>query len=875
MQKILLIDGNSLINRAFYAMPPLTDKNGEYTNAVYGFLNIFFKLIDEERPEMCAVCFDVHQPTFRHLKYAQYKGTRKSMPEELRPQIPLLKKVLSTMEIKTVELGGYEADDLLGTLAKKAEAAGISPVIVSGDRDLLQLATDTILVRIPKTKGGATVIEDYRTQQVVDTYGVTPLEFIEMKALMGDTSDNVPGVPSIGEKTAAKIIAQYKTVENAIAHSDEVKPKKAAENIKQFAEQALLSKWLVTINTDVPIDISFDETKADNMFNQNALHEFKEHNFKTFLDRFSAAAAPAPELDFKFTDSRAEAEKAVAALSGETSCNMIFENGIFEAAAVCSSNTDGILIALPERELLEVFKPFFESDIPKIMHDVKAAYVYLAKHGITLKNAVFDTMIASYLLEPNNSDHSRCGIASDYLHLDLAAEEQIYGKGKSRTGFGEAIVTQRQKITEYCCQCCRTDLDAKAPLEEEMTQKGLSSLYYDIELPLLYVLGDMELYGIRAERSGIIEYGKKIQVKIEELTKEIYWLAGEEFNINSPKQLGTILFEKLGLKGGKKTKTGWSTNADILEKLAEKDEIVGKILEYRSYAKLKSTYVDGLLAVISDDGKIHSTFNQTIAATGRISSTEPNLQNIPIKTELGRQLRKVFLPEDGYVFLDGDYSQIELCLLAHLSGDETLISAFKNGRDIHRLTASQVFNVPFEEVTPLQRSNAKAVNFGIIYGMGAFSLSRDLGITKAEAENYIQGYFAKYPKVKEYLDGCVEFAKKNGYAKTAYNRIRYIPELTNSNFNLRSFGERVAMNMPIQGTAADIIKIAMLRVHNALKGHKSRLILQVHDELLLEVHRSELEEVRSILMREMSGAAELSVPLVVDAHEGENWYDAK
>ena len=878
MPKIMLLDGNSLINRAFYAMPLLTDKNGDYTNGVYGFLNIFFKLLDEEHPDMCVVCFDVHQPTFRHLKFAEYKGTRKSMPEELRPQIPLLKKVLAAMNIKTLEMGGYEADDLLGTLAVRAEKNGISPVIVSGDRDLLQLATDTILVRIPKTKGGQTIVEDYYAKQVEETYGVDPKEFIEMKALMGDASDNVPGVPKVGEKTAAKIIQQFHSVENAIEHADEVKPRLASENLKAYSEQALLSKWLVTINTDAPVEFDFEDAKADNIFNPTAFEEFKLHNFKSLLNRFPTEETKAEEQpkNYVFIDSRAEAEKLLSGINDIFACDIVFEDKKAEAVAVAGKDIDGALIVLSEDELLSVFKPIFESDVPKIFHDTKAAYVWLKKHGTELKNAVFDTMIAAYLLNANKNDYSHASLAADFLNKTFPDEESVFGKGKSRVPFSEMIITEREKALNYCCGCADIDFAAQPVLESALKEHELDKLYYEIELPLIYPLGDMELYGMRVDPAGLKEYGDKLQIKTDELTKEIYWLADEEFNINSPKQLSVILFEKLGLKGGKKTKTGWSTSADILEKLADKEEIVRKVLEYRSHTKLKSTYVDGLLAVIDKtDGKIHSTFNQTITATGRISSTEPNLQNIPIRMELGRQLRKVFIPDEDYIYLDGDYSQIELCLLAHISGDETFINAFKNGMDIHRLTASQVFNVPFEEVTPLQRSNAKAVNFGIVYGISAYSLSQDLNITKAEADEYIASYFARYPKVKEYLDGAVEKAHKTGYARTEYGRIRYIPEISSSNFNLRSFGERVAMNMPIQGTAADIIKIAMIRVHNALKNHKSRLILQVHDELLLEVYKPELEEVTKILINEMQNAASLSVPLVVDVHTGENWYDAK
>ncbi len=633
MSKIMLVDGNSLINRAFYAMPVLTDPNGEYTNAVYGFLNIFFKLMDEEKPEMCIVCFDVHQPTFRHIEYAEYKGTRHAMPEELRPQIPLLKKVLGSMNIKTAELGGYEADDLLGTLAKKAEKEGISPVIVSGDRDLLQLASDTILVRIPKTKGGYTVVENYHAQEVKDTYGVTPSEFIEMKALMGDTSDNVPGVPSIGEKTASKIIQQFGSVENAIAHADEVTPKRAAENLKTYSEQALLSKRLVTIDTNAPVEVVFSEALTDNMFNEFSLNEFKSHNFKSFLSRFEIET-PKTKADFLFTDDKKAAEELADRLDDIFSCEFFFENGALEAAAISDKNIDGALLALPQSELIELFAKLFASGRRIIMHDIKKAYVFFKKRGIAFGNTVFDTMIAAYLLDPGKNDYTHSAVADAFLQYDMPSREQIFGKGKAEKTLSELITVERDRLTEYCCGCSRVILHAHERLEKALSEKNMTSLYFDIELPLVYVLGDMELFGMRVNRQAIADYGKKLQLKADELTKEIYELAGEDFNINSPKQLGVILFEKLGLKGGKKTRTGWSTSADILEKLAKENEIVQKVLEYRSHTKLKSTYADGLLAVIDEsDGKIHSTFNQTITTTGRISSTEPNLQNIPIKTE--------------------------------------------------------------------------------------------------------------------------------------------------------------------------------------------------------------------------------------------------
>ncbi len=875
--KIMLIDGNSLMNRAFYAMPLLTNKDGEFTNGVYGFLNIFFKLMDEEKPDYCTVCFDVHQPTFRHIEYKEYKGTRKGMPEELIPQMELVKRVLASMNIKTCEMGGYEADDLLGTIAKNAESKGIEPVIVSGDRDLLQLATDTIKIRIPKTKAGATVVEDYYASDVMAVYGVTPDEFIDVKALMGDTSDNVPGVPSIGEKTAIKIIQEYKSVENAIENADKVKPKRASENLAGYSEQALKSKWLVTIKIDVPIEFEFEEARVRDIFNEEAYAVFKKYEFKSMLNRFDTVKVQEKHsFEYTLVKDVNEAERALEDINPFENCGykIVYENDEIKGVAVTQEENRAVVFRMGESEVLNIFKDFFENQNCKIAHNGKNDIVFLKRKGIELNNIIFDTMIGGYIINSSMDNYEYNELAEDFLGESYPSEEEVLGKGKSKKSLDSL---NDDEFKELCGRMCDISFRAYPVIDKRIKENNQQDLYYKIELPLIYVLANMEYVGMGVDRQGLIDYGKSLDGKIDELTKDIYWLAGEEFNINSPKQLSHILFEKLGLKGGKKTKTGWSTSADILEKLKDKDEIVSKVLEYRSYSKLKSTYADGLLAVLHDDNRIYSTFNQTITTTGRISSTEPNLQNIPIRIELGRKLRKVFIPKPDCIYIDADYSQIELRVLAHLADDENLINAFKDNQDIHTITASQVFNVPFDQVTPLQRRNAKAVNFGIIYGIGAYSLSQDLGITKKEADAYIDSYFARYPKIKQFIDGCVSSAKEKGYGITVFNRRRYIPEINSTNFQQRSFGERVAMNMPVQGTAADIIKIAMVKVYNRMKkeGLKSQLVLQVHDELLIEAYKDEAERVAQILQEEMENAVSLSVPLVADVHDGENWYDVK
>lgn len=883
-EKIMLIDGNSIVNRAFYGVPLLTNGEGRYTNGVYGFLNILFKLLDEEQPDYLAVAFDLHAPTFRHRTFDGYKGTRKGMPEELREQMPLLKEVLQAMHIPIFEQEGFEADDILGTLSALAEKNGIVPVVVSGDRDLLQLAGETLKVRIPKTKGGRTETEDYYATDVQAKYGVTPAEFIDMKALMGDASDNIPGVPGIGEKTAAKIITQYHDIETAIAHAAEIKPKKASENLAAYQEQARLSKFLATIVRDMPLEWDKETLKIGDMFNQTAYELVKRLEFKSMFSRFegSASTPKQAEQTYRFVADREGAKEVLAALKkGEVGYAFVYENEEGQGLALYQEQLGGVWMeasmAFLMQELLEIFQPFFaDSAYRKIGHDVKKDIRFLRSYGYDGFTAEFDTAIGAYILNATGSSYEYDDIAAAFLNETYPSQEEVFGKGRTKKAFAALPEAER---TAYGARQAEIFFRARKVMEERLAENEQKSLFYDMEMPLIYVLADMEKYGIKVDKAALLAYQKRLGESLDGMEEEIYTLAGEKFNINSPKQLGVILFEKLGLKGGKKTKTGYSTAADVLEKLRTAHPIVERILHYRQLAKLKSTYADGLLAVMdAETEKIYSTFNQTITATGRISSTEPNLQNIPVRLELGRELRKIFIPESAeFCFLDADYSQIELRVLAHISGDESLIAAFKSNQDIHRMTASQVFHVPFDEVTPLQRSNAKAVNFGIIYGKGAFSLGQDLGISRKEAEEYINAYFARYPKIKTFMEDTIKNGTKNGYVSTLWNRRRNMPELQSSNFMQRAAGERAAMNMPIQGTAADIIKLAMIKVHRALQegGYRSRLILQVHDELLIEAYKEEKEAVAKILKENMEHAADLLVPLDVDVHEGASWFEAK
>ncbi len=877
-EKILLIDGHSILNRAFYGIPDLTNSEGRHTGAVYGFLNILFRILDEEKPDYLTVAFDVHEPTFRHKIYSQYKGTRKPMPSELREQVPLIQELLTAMGIKIVSKGGYEADDLLGTLAKKSEQKGMDVTILSGDRDLLQLATEKVMIRLPKTSKGKTTIEDFHGKQVLEKYQVTPPQIIELKALMGDSADNIPGIPGVGEKTATKLIVQYGSIENAHDHLEEIKPNKAKESLRDHYELAQLSKTLATINTDSPLEYDYQEARLGNLYTQEAFQLCKRLEFKNLLSRFENVSAEEETLEENFFTCE-DLAGAESIFEKAASCEHVGIDLLMDDEAVY-----GLGIALSKEEIYYILseglitgeylcgkvRDLSERVILCAM-DIKA----LLKHvRISDASRIFDIGIGVYLLNPLKSSYSYDDVAREYLDGSIfPSREDLLGK----TSFRKAWEESREGLFRYACYVAYTVCASRELIEEKLKETDMWKVYQDIELPLVFTLHSMEQWGICVRGEELKTYGEKLSIRISELEESVYQQAGEKFNINSPKQLGVILFEKMKLSGGRKTKTGYSTAADILEKLAPEHPIVKDILEYRQLAKLKSTYADGLGAVIAEDGRIHSTFNQTITATGRISSTEPNLQNIPVRMELGRLIRKVFVPEEGYVFLDADYSQIELRVLAHMSGDEMLIRAYREAQDIHRLTASQVFHVPFDEVTDLQRRNAKAVNFGIVYGISSFGLSQDLSITKKEAADYINKYFETYPKIKGFLDGQIEMAKEKGYVVTMFGRRRPVPELKSSNFMQRAFGERVAMNSPIQGTAADIIKIAMNRVYKRLteEGLKSRLVLQVHDELLIETKVEEIEEVSRILEEEMKGAAALSVELDVDMHQGNNWYEAK
>ena len=885
-EKIVLIDGHSILNRAFFGVPDLTNSEGLHTNAVYGFLNILFKILDEEKPEYLAVAFDRSEPTFRHKMYEAYKGTRRPMAEELRQQVPVMKEVLKAMGVATVEKPGLEADDILGTIAARAEEAGLEVSIISGDRDLLQLATQRVKIRIPKTKRTGTEIEDYNAAEVQERYQVTPKEFIDVKALMGDSSDNIPGVPGIGEKGATAIISVYKSIENAYAHLEEIKPKRAQNALAEHYDMAQMSKALATIETHADLPFQMSDARMGNLYTPEAYAWFKRLEFKQMLTRFESGEAEggSAEANFRIPEDReavelfrkeiVEAQKkgisriAVAFLE-EAGCS-------YGAAIAWERENDGEpqVFFLPcgegcsEKELGEMLQQVCDGCETVIAPDIKA----LLKHLHLQEGRVMDINLAAYLLNPLKNEYSYDDIARDYLGEMIPARTDLLGKQK----LPKAAAENMESVAKMACYMAYTCLRAQQPLLDALAEQEMEKLYREVELPLVFVLDDMEKAGVRADGQALTAYGQELTGQIGKLEQSIYEKAGETFNINSPKQLGVILFEKLKMPNGKKTKTGFSTAADVLEKLAPEYPIVSEILEYRQLTKLKSTYADGLVSCIAPDGRIHTTFHQTITATGRLSSTEPNLQNIPVRMELGRLIRKVFIPKEDYVFIDADYSQIELRVLAHMSEDENLIAAYRHAEDIHRITASQVFHVPPEEVTPLQRRNAKAVNFGIVYGISSFGLSQDLSISRKEAQEYIENYFATFPGIKAFLDGAVTQAREKGYAQTMFGRRRPVPELTSSNFMQRQFGERIAMNSPIQGTAADIIKIAMIRVHRRLKKEnlKSRLILQVHDELLIETAPDEIEQVKAILSQEMRSAADLSVDLEVDMNVGKNWYEA-
>ncbi len=944
--KLVLIDGHSILFRAFYGIPTLTNSEGLHTNAVYGFLNIMFKILEEEKADHLAVAFDLAEPTFRHKMFDAYKGTRSAAPEEFHEQVPLMKEVLAAMGVPVMTLAGYEADDILGTLAKKNAAAGVEVSIVSGDRDLLQLADEHIKIRIPRTSRGGTEIHDYYPADVKEKYLVTPAEFIDVKALMGDQSDNIPGVPSIGEKTATAIIAQYGSIENAFAHVDEIKPPRAQKALRENYDLAVLSKDLATIRTDCPIAYSYEDMEIGDLYTQEAYQYMKRLEFKSILARFDAAKmqTPGAKAEEKFTAVRdfAEAEKVLAKaaetlkrdaagcaepdMAAAAKTDTAAEAGDADAASCAERPRLGIQLLTDGGQVAGLALCFGEEDCYVIAAGGfltgeylagKAAELVLASEcavtiglksqlpylaGVDYDSPAMDAGVAGYLLNPLKDTYEYDDLARDYLGMTVPSRADLLGKQSVAAAIAEyweagadAVVTSAEgssaaaadgqdagtasagKAVSCACYMAYIAWKSAPVLRRKLEETGMWSLFTDIEMPLIYSLHHMEQAGVRVEKDALKKYGDDLKVQIDKLENEIYDKAGERFNINSTKQLGEILFEKMNLPHGKKTKTGYSTAADVLEKLAEDYPVVRMILDYRQLTKLNSTYAEGLAAFIREDGRIHGKFNQTITATGRISSTEPNLQNIPVRMELGRQIRKVFVPEDGYVFVDADYSQIELRILAHMSGDEHLIAAYGEAQDIHAITASQVFHVPLNEVTPLQRRNAKAVNFGIVYGISAFGLSEGLSISQKEAKVYIENYFETYPGVKAFLDKQVADGREHGYVTTLYGRRRPIPELKDANFMRRQFGERVAMNSPIQGTAADVMKIAMIAVDKELRarGMKSRIVLQVHDELLVEAAADEAAAVTEILETKMKGAASLRVSLEVEAHTGETWFDAK
>lgn len=909
MSKLVLIDGHSILTRAFFGIPDLTNSEGLHTNAVYGFLNIMFKILEEEKPEYLIVAFDVKAPTFRHELYNAYKGTRKPMPAELHEQVPVIKEMLSAMNICVMEKAGYEADDILGTLSKDAVKKGYDVVVVSGDRDLLQLAEDNILIRIPKTKRGATEIENYYSADVISTYQVTPLEFIDLKALMGDTADNIPGVKSIGEKTAARLISQYHTVENLYENIESISPERIKNALIAGRDDAFLSKTLATINVNAPVDGFVEEGKITDMFNENAYKMMSRLGFKSMLSRFDGNVADSVRsIDIKaaiseltdknrLDDVRKELSASTDSYAGmyfdyfeeNDICTLVLTSGdriyyIENNGEITKKDISQLINYISKKCRLAVF------DLKELMHRYSRAVnendgqmSLFAANSDTLEKTdiskifnsdcdITDCTVGAYLLNPLKDSYTYADVAGDMLGMTVEAPEELLGK---LSAYG-LYSLDRQKYMVYASYASYIGAASAQIISDRLRAAEMYKLYTDIEYPLIYVLYEMEKNGILVDAADLKDYSSTLQQIISKTEREIFDEIGEEFNINSPKQLGEILFGKLGIPGGKKTKTGYSTSADVLEKLAPEYSVIDKILEYRQLTKLKSTYADGLVSYIASDNRIHGRFNQTITATGRISSTEPNLQNIPIRMEMGKRFRKVFIPKDGYTFIDADYSQIELRILAHMSDDKNLIEAYNSEQDIHKITAAQVFHMPLDEVTPAVRNNAKAVNFGIVYGISSFGLSQDLSISRKEASEYIKQYFETYPGVKKFLDGTVEYAKAHGYVTTLYGRRRPIPELKSSNFMQRSFGERAAMNSAIQGTAADIMKIAMINVYNGLKkaGLKSRILLQVHDELLIETEKSETETVKAIVKDAMMSAARLNVTLEIDLEQGCNWLEA-
>ena len=866
MKKLLILDSNSILNRAFYGVRYLSAKDGTPTNAIYGFLNILLKLIKEQEPDYICAAFDVKAPTFRHKQYEGYKAQRKPMPEGLAAQMPLAKDVLRAMGVTILEKEGYEADDIIGTVARLCEESEISCFIATGDKDDLQLASDKTKVILTVTKSGYNETIIYDDKAVKEKYHVTPTEFIDVKALMGDPSDNIPGVKGVGEKTAMSLIEKHHSIEYIYENIDDIGLKGAMlQKMKDGRKMAFMSKELATINRNTPIEFNAEECVFDGFENNGELYEIlKRLELNSIIKKLDLSGVDnVKENEDNFKDFSYQVGDKNMISGDKVTVVLDFDGDNISSAAVGAGNNAVVLNEQDDiKELLE------DDSIAKVMFDVKEAIVKL-NGRIDIKNISDDTAIAAYLVDPAKNEYTIEKLASEYFGTVIEKPEV------KQLSLLDDVETDR---SEYLAKCAVALGVLNERIGDKIKENGQEKLYQEVELPLVTVLAHLEINGFLVDDNQLKEFADKLGEKIDALTNEIYMLAGEEFNINSPKQLGVILFEKLELKPVKKTKTGYATNADVLEKLRDKHPIVNFIMEYRQLAKLKSTYCDGLTAVVNPNThRIHSVFTQTVTVTGRLSSTEPNLQNIPTRTELGREIRKMFVAKEGYVLVDADYSQIELRVLAHIANDETMINAFRNNEDIHAVTASQVLGIPLEDVTKEQRSSAKAVNFGIVYGIGEFSLAQDLHISVKEAKAYIESYLEKYHGVRNYMESIKEQAKKDGYVKTMLNRIRYIPELKSPNYNIRQFGERVALNTPIQGTAADIIKLAMVRVDNRLinEGLKSKLILQVHDELIVEAHKDEVDKVKQILSEEMQGAMELNVPLKVDMSTGHSWYDAK
>ncbi|MGE5615013.1 MAG: DNA polymerase I [Bacillota bacterium] len=894
--KLMIIDGNSILNRAFYALQGaqmLSTGDGLHTNAIYGFLNILNKYLEEEKPQYLCVAFDLRAPTFRHREFEEYKATRKEMPRELAEQLPYMKDILDAMNIKRLEMEGFEADDIIGSVSRCAEERNMQVVIVTGDRDALQLASEKTRILLPITRAGRTETEEYDANAVVAAYGITPPQFIDVKGLMGDKSDNIPGVPGIGKVTAFELIKKYGSLEGVYENIESIEKKSLREKLESSRELAFLSKRMATIERNMPELCRLEELERTDFDRERLYGIFKRLEFKSMIEKFGLGELSRlqddniSELYFEIIDDPISLAQAAASVkkAGEAAFYQLIDRtgafGMKLAGIAVSWEDKNIYIriggGISEEQFLQLFSQVFSDDKFTVLgHDLKSLVVYLKWRNVPFNATVFDTMIGAYILNASRGQYAVAELSREYLGYSFVSIEELCKKGKAFISFCELPA---DLAASTAVRHSRTVMELAGKMKEIIGQNGQDMLCYEIEMPLVEVLADMEYHGFKVNCDELVRFSSKLDDRINSVTEEIYALAGECFNINSPRQLGMILYEKLGLPALKKTKTGYSTDAEVLEQLASRHEIVSKILEYRQLVKLKSTYAEGLLNVVNPaTGRIHSTFNQTITSTGRISSTEPNLQNIPVKLEMGREIRKVFVPEnDEYLLADADYSQIELRVLAHISGDQNMIAAFRNNEDIHTATASGIFNVPADRVTPLMRSRAKAVNFGIVYGISDFGLAKDLGISRKEARKYIDEYLERYPGVRAYMSETVERGRQNGYAETIFKRRRYLPELKSSNFNTRSFGERVAMNMPIQGSAADIIKIAMVKVYNELKKHnmKSRLILQVHDELIIETHVSEKEQVACILRECMQNAVSLEVPLVAEVKTGSTWYETK